>query len=71
MVKGSTRGEVTDRVAVGGEILDMALGQAKLRGRIVKCGSELKLLLSSYRYSLLTRNQALVNITAERNPESS
>ncbi|KAG8159656.1 hypothetical protein KVR01_010293 [Diaporthe batatas] len=24
---------------VGGEILDMALGQAKLRGRIVKCGS--------------------------------
>lgn len=26
--------------AVGGEILDMALGQAKLFGRIVKCGSK-------------------------------
>lgn len=25
---------------VGGEILDLALGQAKLFGRIVKCGSE-------------------------------
>ncbi|KAL1879186.1 hypothetical protein Daus18300_001765 [Diaporthe australafricana] len=29
----------TDDEAVGGEILDLALGQAKLRGRIVKCGS--------------------------------
>lgn len=29
----------TDHCAVGGEILDLALGQAKLRGRIVKCGS--------------------------------
>lgn len=28
-----------DQVVVGGEILDLALGQAKLRGRIVKCGS--------------------------------
>lgn len=28
-----------NRSAVGGEILDLALGQAKLRGRIVKCGS--------------------------------
>lgn len=26
--------------AVGGDILDLALGQAKLYGRIVKCGSE-------------------------------
>lgn len=26
--------------AVGGEILDLALGQAKIFGRIVKCGSE-------------------------------
>lgn len=25
---------------VGGEILDLALGQAKLYGRIVKCGSK-------------------------------
>lgn len=29
----------TDQDVVGGEILDLALGQAKLRGRIVKCGS--------------------------------
>lgn len=28
-----------DQRAVGGEILDLALSQAKLRGRIVKCGS--------------------------------
>lgn len=32
--------KIADSVAVGGEILDLALGQAKLRGRIVKCGSE-------------------------------
>lgn len=33
-------------MTVGGEILDLALGQAKLRGRIVKCGSESKLCLN-------------------------
>lgn len=27
--------------AVGGEMLDLALGQAQLRGRIVKCGGTL------------------------------
>lgn len=45
MVSGEpvTQGIYCDRDAdqdvVGGEILDLALGQAKLRGRIVKCGS--------------------------------
>lgn len=29
-----------DDMAVGGEILDLALGQAKLRARILKCGSQ-------------------------------
>ncbi|ROV99780.1 hypothetical protein VSDG_03146 [Cytospora chrysosperma] len=32
-------GDNADVVAVGGEILDLALGQMKLRGRILKCGS--------------------------------
>lgn len=32
--------KIADSMTVGGEILDLALGQAKLRGRIVKCGSE-------------------------------
>lgn len=31
--------EEADPSTAGGEILDLALGQAKLRGRIVKCGS--------------------------------
>lgn len=30
-----------DEDAVGGEMLDLALGQAQLRGRIVKCGGTL------------------------------
>lgn len=29
-----------DDMTVGGEILDLALGQMKLRGRILKCGSK-------------------------------
>lgn len=36
-----------DEKTVGGEILDLALGQAQLRGRIVKCGSTLHLVLVS------------------------
>lgn len=30
---------IANHYVVGGEILDLALGQAKLRARIVKCGS--------------------------------
>lgn len=36
----TTNEKIADGMTVGGEILDLALGQAKLRGRIVKCGSE-------------------------------